>query len=447
MAGCRASVFGAVATGTRVRVDDVDGMAGRAAGGGGRTPLGAAVLGAETPAAAGPPAALGWNLDAIHVGQAHRVTRGAGAVVAVLDTGVDVGHPRLGGALVAGADLVDGDAQAHDGHGHGTHVAGIIAARAQTGSGVLGVAPAARLIAVRVLDDQGRGDVTHVACGIDAAMAAGAHVINLSTSQAPAAAPGSGLDELTQAVERAARAGAVVVAAAGNHNLPSCAQPEVAGRILCVGAVDRRRRRASYSNHASRVNVMGPGGSYADGSAIVSTAPGGGYRRMAGTSQATPHVAGVAALLVSLGLRGGDVVDRIERTAIDLGARGPDDVYGHGLVDAGAAVEGIRSAAPARETFARAPHSVRLATLRRSGLAVSCHAARGGLCTARVLTGGGRLLARGSRELLPGATRTVRARLTGYGRRLLRRAALTTSHLRVSVRDAPVVDQRVAVVR
>ena len=409
--------------------------------------LSASALGAETPATAAHPTALGWNLAAIHVTQAHDVTRGEGAVVAVLDTGVDVRHPRLGGTVVAGADLVDGDPRAHDEHGHGTHVAGIIAARAQPGSGVLGVAPAARLIAIRVLDDQARGDVTQLARGIDAAVAAGAHVINLSTSQGRIAEQGPALGELTRAVERAARAGAIVVAAAGNDNMPSCAQPLVAGRILCVGAVDRRRQRASYSNHAAGVNIMGPGGSHADGSAIVSTAMGGGYRRMAGTSQATPHVAGVAALLVSLGLRGGEVVVRIERTALDLGAPGADQVFGHGLVDAAAAVRGIRPVAPPPTAFARAPHSVRLATLRRSGLAVICHAARGGLCTARVLTGGGRLLARGARELSAGATRTVRARLTVYGRRLLRRDAPSTSMLRVSVRDAPVVDQRVAVVR
>lgn len=409
--------------------------------------LSASVFGAEARAGDGRPAALGWNLAATHVADAHRVTRGQGAIVAVLDSGVDVRHPRLAASILGGADLVDGDPSGNDEHGHGTHVAGIIAARPRPGSSVLGVAPAAKIIAIRVLDEQGHGPVTQVARGVDAALAAGAQVINLSTQQADAAAEAPAYGELTQAVERAARAGAIVVAAAGNYNMPACAQPLVAARILCVGAIDRHRRRAFYSNHASRVTIMGPGGSPADGSAIVSTGLGGGYRRMAGTSQATPHVAGVAALLISLGLRGSEVVDRIEHSAIDLGEAGEDDVYGHGLVDAGAAVRGLRPAAPAPTAFARAPHSVRLATLRRSGLAVSCHAARGGLCTARVLTVGGRLLAHGSRELRPGATRTVRARLTGYGRRLVRRAALKTSLLRVSVRDAPVIDQRVVVVR
>jgi thermitase len=408
--------------------------------------LSACVFEAEARAAGGPPAALGWNLAAVRVADAHRVTRGQGAVVAVLDSGVDVRHPRLAASILGGADLVDGDPSGNDEHGHGTHVAGIIAARPQAGSSVLGVAPAAKIISIRVLDAQGRGTISQVARGVDAALAAGAHVINLSTQQAQAAAEAATYSELTQAVERAARAGAIVVAAAGNYNMPACAQPLVAARILCVGAIDRHRQRAFYSNHASRVTIMGPGGSPADGSAIVSTGLGGGYRRMAGTSQATPHVAAVAALLVSLGLRGGEVIDRIERTAIDLGAAGEDDVYGHGLVDAGAAVRGFRPAAPAPTAFARAPHSVRMVTLRRSGLAVTCHTALGGPCIARVLTGGGRLMAWGSRELDAGATRTVRARLTAYGRRLLRRATLTTGMLRVSVRDAPVVDQRVALV-
>lgn len=409
--------------------------------------LSAGALATEARADRALPATLGWNLAAVHVAEAHRVTRGQGAIVAVLDSGVDVRHPRLAASILGGADLVDGDRSGSDEHGHGTHVAGIIAARPQLGSSVVGVAPAAKILAIRVLDDQGRGDIAQVARGIDAALAAGAQVINLSTQQVPAAAGAPALGELTQAIERAARAGAVVVAAAGNFSMPACAQPLVAARILCVGAIDRQRRRAFYSNHASRVTIMGPGGSPADGSAIVSTGLGGGYRRMAGTSQATPHVAGVAALLVSLGLRAGEVIDRIERTAIDLGQPGEDDVYGHGLVDAGAAVRGLGAAAPAATAFASAPHSVRRGTLRRSGLTVTCQTALGGPCTARVMTGGGRLLAWGTRELDAGATRTVRARLTAYGRRLLRRAALRTGMLRVSVRDAPVVDQRVAVLR
>jgi subtilisin family serine protease len=409
--------------------------------------LAAGAGGAAATASPAPPPALAWNLQVIHVAQAQRVTRGAGAVVAVLDSGIDARHPRLAGSVIGGADLVDGDASAQDEVGHGTHVAGIIAMRSEPGSRLIGVAPAAKLIAIRVLDDQGRGNVAQAARGLDAAVAAGAQVINLSMSPGPAPAQPPAYAELTQAVERAARAGAIVVAAAGNYDLPFCAQPPVAVRILCVGAVDRHLRRASYSNHSSGVDVMAPGGSPADGSEIVSTVPGGGYARMAGTSQATPHVAGVAALLVSLGLRGAEVIDRIERTAIDLGAPGDDDVYGHGLVDAGAAVRGLGPAAPAPTAFARAAPSVRLGTLRRAGLAVSCHADLGGLCIARMMTGGGRLLARGSRELRPGTTRTVRALLTRYGRRVLRRAGPTETHLRVSVRDAPVVDQRVALVR
>jgi len=410
---------------------------------------GAAVVGAEqAPAAFDSATAQRWNLSAIHVDEAQQTTRGAGAVVAVLDTGVDLRHPGLAGRVVAGPDVVDGDSSPDDQHGHGTHVAGIIVGRTSDGFGALGIAPAARVLAVRVLDARGRGALAQAARGVDAALAAGAHVINLSTSADPAAAQtGDDSAELTQAVERAARAGAVVVAAAGNHNLPWCAQPRVTVKILCVGAIDRDRRRAPYSNHSSGVNIMAPGGLPTDGSAIVSTRLGGGYRQMAGTSQAAPHVAAVAALLVSRGLLGSQIIDRIESTAIDLGEPGTDSVYGRGLVDAAAALQGARAAVPAATAFARAPRSVRMTTLLRSGLPVSCRASRGGPCTARMLTATGRLLARGTRELRAGATGTVRARLTPPGRRLLRRAAPTTSMLRVNVRGAPVVDQRVAFVR
>ncbi|MEA2143562.1 MAG: thermitase [Solirubrobacteraceae bacterium] len=403
-------------------------------------------------AATDAPAQRQWNLRAIHVAEAHRVTLGAGATVAVVDSGVDRRHPDLAGRVVSGPDLVDGDADADDESGHGTHVAGIIAARGGNPAGSMGVAPGATILAVRVLGATLHGDTSQEARGIDAAVAGGAQVINLSLSAGPDAPKmPEVMGELTAAIERAARAGVVVVTAAGNYNLPWCAQPVLAVRTLCVGSVDRAGRRASYSNYGARVNVMAPGGGYADGEAIVSTRMGGGYTALVGTSQAAPHVAAVAALLVSLGLRGEQVVDRIERTATDLGPAGLDGVFGHGLVDAGAAVAGYgrvdMAAEPRAAVFARAPRHIRVATVLQRGLAVRCRASVAGRCTARVSATSGRLLARGTVEIRANATRVVTARLTATGRRLLRRSARIRSTLRVSVRGADAVRRRVVFVR
>ncbi len=122
-----------------------------------------------------------------------------------------------------------------------------------------------------------------------------------------------------------------------------CEQPAASAGLLCVGAVDKRRERSVYSSFGSGLGVVAPGGSALPlaGEDVLSTYPPDGYAELAGTSQAAPHVAGVAALLVSLGLRGREAVDRLLATATDLGAPGTDPVYGHGLVNARAAVAGL----------------------------------------------------------------------------------------------------------
>jgi subtilisin family serine protease len=396
----------------------------------------------------------------VNADAARATSNGAGATVAVIDSGAALGHPDLQGRLIAGPDYVDGDNVPSDGEGHGTHVAGIVAANAGNNVGVESVAPGAKVLVIRVLDNKGSGSQDHVVAGIDWATNHGADVINLSLGpDVPLVGTSPDFDA---AIGRALDRGIVVVAAAGNGvagqgaALPVCDQPSGQGRLLCVGAVDPLGNRAFYSNFGMGLGIMAPGGAatfFAEDD-ILSTVPSstalGPYDYMAGTSQASPHVAGVAALLVSLGVRGQAATQRILATARDVGAPGPDPVYGAGIVDARAAVAGLRRTggaggggagtgsgsgsgsgsgagspgsgtnpgASARVSVARVQ---KLRSVLRSGLRVVCTAAGSGRCRVAV-TAGRKRIATGSRAVTVGRRTTVVARLTTYGRALLNSA-------------------------
>src|SRR4051794_11664813 len=323
-----------------------------------------------------------WGLDLIHADPAHVTSTGAGATVAVVDTGIDAAHPDLAGRILPGYDFVDGDSTPQDGNGHGTHVSGIVAADADNGIGVDSVAPGASILPVRVLDNSGSGSDATVAQGIDWATDHGAAVINLSLGGSVPTPPGLGLpDPMSTAVQRAVSHGVVVVAAAGNDGLPFCENNSLAGKVLCVGAVDKRDNRSFYSSFGQGLSLVAPGGSDMPGTDedVLSTWNDGSYQELAGTSQATPHVSGVAALLVSLGVRGQAAVQRILATATDLGPPGPDIQFGAGLVNAQAAVAGLHRSAGAGAgagSGARARVSIarrqRLRTVLRHGIPVTC---------------------------------------------------------------------------
>lgn len=401
----------------------------------------AAALAAPLPAlgAADPLRARQWGLDMIEADAAHRVATGTGAIVAVIDSGVQADHPDLTGRLLPGRDFVDDDATPQDGDGHGTHVTGIVAATEGNGIGIGSVAPGAKVLPLRVLDDYGAGDLRDVADAIDYAVAHGADVINLSLGEdVPVNA--LGFDSvLDPAFDRALDRGVVIVAAAGNTGLPICEQPSGEGRILCVGAVDRRGVRSFYSSFGSGLGLVAPGGSGlpAEDEDVLSTYRGGTYRELAGTSQATPHVSGVAALLVSVGVRGQDAVRRILATAKDAGVPGPDSEYGAGIVNARAALAGLRGAGggggptggggPSGSGPSGSAARVRMARVQRAayvlrrGILVRCTAAGAGRCVVRASVGG-RRIASGSRLLRAGRATTVRAALNRRGRALVRRA-------------------------
>ena len=191
-------------------------------------------------------------------------TRGAGQTIAIVDTGVDLTHPDLVGNLVAGHDFVDNDTVPDDFNLHGTHVAGTAAADDDNGIGVSGVAPAAKIMPVRALDADGKGNSANIANGVLFAADNGATVINLSVG-----GPGGGGDAaLSAAIEHAGQLGVVVVSAAGNENNNNDVNPTTPCTLdppthnnICVAAVTPDGARADYSNFgASTVDVGAPGG-------------------------------------------------------------------------------------------------------------------------------------------------------------------------------------------
>ncbi len=315
-----------------------------------------------------------WGLDRIRAESAWARADGTGALVAVVDTGVDLEHPDLAAKIVAypDADFVEPDGTctgpadnrtctqdgAQDAHGHGTHVAGIAAALTNNGVGVAGTAPGARILPVRVLNANGEGTSGQVAAGIRYAADKGADVINLSLgflSGLGAVAKVLGqLDPVYAAIDYAWEKGAAVIIAAGNDSVPLCAEPSAHPRAVCVGATDKRDLRTFYSNSDATLTstfLVAPGGAgllFCSGD-IFSTylrtspstcSPEPGYTALAGTSMATPFVAGVAALLAGQGLSNQQIVDRLKTTSDDLGLPGRDLLYGYGRVNAARAVSG-----------------------------------------------------------------------------------------------------------
>lgn len=238
------------------------------------------------------------------------------SVVAVVDTGVQLDHPDLAAQIVQGYDFVDDDTLAEDGYGHGTHVAGTIAAVTDNGVGVAGTCPACRIMPVRVLDRYG-GSAFTVAAGIVFASDNGARVINLSLG-----GPYSSIVEESLAL--ATRRGALPVCAAGNDgtNDTRYSFPAADDHCIAVAATTIRDELAWFSNYGSWVDIAAPGES------IYSTLPYDEYFWADGTSMATPHVAGVAGLLAGSGMSSGQVRARLLQTADPIPGTGTQFMNG-----------------------------------------------------------------------------------------------------------------------
>jgi len=248
---------------------------------------------------------------------------GEGVQVALLDTGIDLRHPDLQANYWGGVDLVNSDDDPQDDNGHGTGVAGILAA-AQNGLGLIGVAPKVKVWSVKMLDRDEQGSISDLIEGIEWAIERGAQIISMSLGT-PDDNPA-----LREAVEAAQVAGKLLIAASGNKG-PRVLYPAAYPQVMAVAATDKSDQRAWFSNMGPEVEIAAPG------TDLLSTGLEGKYQIVNGTSFSVPHVAGVAALLFSLGISdASEVRRRLDETAEDLGLA--VTAQGYGLVDAERAV-------------------------------------------------------------------------------------------------------------
>lgn len=272
-----------------------------------------------------------WGVKRIGAGLVHDFgNKGVGVKVAIIDSGVDYGHVDLDDNFetLLGYDFVNDDNDPMDDNGHGTHVAGTVAAEdnGDVMVGVVGVAPGASLYALKVLDSKGSGRYSDVIAALQWCVD---HKIQITNnSYGSSGDPGVIVKE---AFDNAYSARILHIAAAGNSGNSygvgdNIIYPARYDSVIAVAATDKSDKRASWSSTGSDLELSAPG------VAINSTLLGGGYGEKSGTSMASPHVAGTAALVIAAGIS--DVRAQLQNTADDLGAIGWDSKYGYGLVDA-----------------------------------------------------------------------------------------------------------------
>jgi serine protease len=310
------------------------------------------------------PSAWAWMLR-------HGAPGGRGVTVAVLDTGVayrTAGRYRRSPdfapwTFVPGYDFVSRDPYPDDPNGHGTLVAGIVAERTNNLIGLTGIAYGAKVMPVRVLDNQGLGDAAAIAAGIRYAATHGARVINLSL-EFDSSVPATEIPSVLRAISFARARRAVIVGAAGNEALRTIAYPARAPGVIAVGSTTEHGCQANYSNYGPGLDIVAPGGggdarlpadpvhcqpTARSGRTIYQLTYAGRLGRFGypgsyeGTSMSAPHVSAVAALVIASRVIGRSpsapaVEARMKRTARDLGPPGWDERYGAGLLNAGTAV-------------------------------------------------------------------------------------------------------------
>lgn len=312
--------------------------------------LDAVVSATAVPSGSDPYRGQQWDLAKVSASDAWQKSTGAGVTVAVIDSGVDASNPDLAGHVLTGYDVIAGKAgTSTDLLGHGTHVAGTIAAVTGNGIGVASIAPDTKILPVKVLGADGKGYMSDTATGIIYAADHGANVINMSLGATAQVAA------VTNAIAYARSKGVVVVAAAGNYRTDGSPTtwPGADPGVIAVAATDSNDKVASFSNAGSYVDVAAPG------VGILSTYPVtlGSYTSMSGTSMASPHVAALAALIEAYrpGLNPDQVEKAIESSALDLGTTGRDNDYGYGRINAPAALSAAAAMTPAPTTSSATP--------------------------------------------------------------------------------------------
>jgi subtilisin family serine protease len=294
------------------------------------------VLGKPAPAPQ-PAQVLPWGIDRVDAELVWPSGNTADPVkVGIIDTGISNSHPDLLANVKGGVNTINPTKGWNDDNGHGSHVAGILAAL-NNDIGVVGAGPAIDLYAIKVLNRNGSGFLSDVIEGIEWAVANGMQVVNMSLGTGP------DVQSFHDAVIAAKNAGIVVVAAAGNSG-GSVSYPAAYPEVIAVSATDQNNMIASWSSRGPEVDLAAPGVS------IYSTYKGTGYATLSGTSMAAPHVAGSAALVLNtpVGMYDAnangkwdpdEVQKKLQDRAVDLGDAGFDNLYGWGLVNAYRAVQ------------------------------------------------------------------------------------------------------------
>ena len=284
-----------------------------------------------------------WHLSKIGAYSAWNGAQGAGVTIAVLDSGIDTLHPDLVSRLVPGHNFADGSGTVEDVRDHGTKVAGVAAAASNNGLGVASVAGQLKVMPIRVSDSTGHATWSAIAAGLTHAADRGARVANVSFSGA------AGSAAVLSAASYMKNKGGLVFLSAGNSNVnPGYANTSA---VVIVAATDSNDTKASFSNFGDHVHLAAPG------TGIFTTTWGQSYTSVAGTSFSAPIAAGVAALVMSANplLSAAQVENILFATAVDLGAAGRDVHFGHGRVDAAAAVSAALATVgsiPAPDTLA-----------------------------------------------------------------------------------------------
>ena len=325
-----------------------------------------------------------WALTALDADTAWKTATGKGVTVAVIDSGIDADLPDLHAKLEAPATCLlvcDDTAPPVDDTGHGTHVAGIIAARANNGNGIAGLAPDAALMPIKALRN-GSGTAADIAAAIVYAVQHNADIINLSLGATRSE------DIMRLAVDYALRKGVTVVAAAGNSGvMANIHYPAAYKGVLAVGATTEHGEIANFSSRGWWVGVAAPGASIAS---LYNQPP--YVWTLSGTSMASPYVAAEAALVKQVlpHLRPADLGGLISSTAKDLGQPGVDSAFGSGLIQPVAALRAAVDQAPATITLSMPPRATYAApitvgvTSNRPTATLTCTA--GKVRTVRTLT-------------------------------------------------------------